>query len=65
MGCVLKLPKMQMCFICIFCIVEVEYYKDGKFVLPIYKVKRGKFDWSDGLKKASRVGDAFFHVIVL
>ena len=51
MGCVLKLPKMQMCFICIFCIVEVEYYKNGKFVLPIYKVKRGKFDWSDDLKK--------------
>ena len=51
---------MQMCFICIFCIVEVEYYKNGKFVLPIYKVKRGKFDWSDDLKKGISCGRCLF-----
>lgn len=41
----MKLPKIE-------CVVEEKYYKNDKFVLPRYKVKRGTFDWSDPFQMA-------------
>ena len=41
----MKLPKIE-------CVAEEKYYKDNKFVLPSYKVKRGTFDWSDPFQMA-------------
>ena len=41
----MKLPKIE-------CVAEEKYYKNDKFVLPSYKVKRGTFDWSDPFQMA-------------
>ena len=41
----MKLPKIE-------CVVEEKYYKNDKFELPRYKVKRGTFDWSDPFRMA-------------
>ena len=41
----MKLPKIE-------CVVEEKYYKNDKFELPRYKVKRGTFDWSDPFQMA-------------